>query len=267
MKKGFLLSILLILGCGGGDDSNIPNDNLLNKKIKSMTVISAECASPSESVWFYFDENGVLDYTQHQQINPFCDTVYTQSEEIVNLSTVFYEFFDDIIVATHNDDTIEVPINGYLDGVTLDNNGYPISQQIDCNRVAHYVWQNGNLVQRYYEEPNSYPNGCEPSLYFINYESNYEYSDQLRPYYFLNEFVGTFWRVPSAVMFLENHQLKGSTNLISTIQELDRITNYNYQFDSEGYPTVVTADINYLSSHASGGGSGYMLMEYEWYDY
>jgi len=270
MKKLLLLSALLIFACSSDNtsDPNIPNDNSLNKKIKSMTVISAECVNSTDSIWFYFDENGVLDYTQQQQINPFCDTVYTQSEEVGIQYTVFYEFFDDMIVATLNNDTIEVPINenGYWDGVVLDNDGYMVSQQIYCNRVAHYVWQNGNLVQQYYEEPDSYPNGCEPDLYYINYERNYEYNNQLRPYYFLNHFVGTVWIAPSAIIFSENNQPKGSINLISTVTEPDRVTNYNYQFDNQGYPTVVTADVNYLSSHFSGGGSGYMIMEFEWYD-
>ena len=139
MKKLLLLLALLIFACSSDNtsDLNIPNDNSLNKKIKSMTVISAECVTPTESVWFYFDQNGVLDYTQQQQINPFCDTVYAQSEEVGIQYTVFYEFFDDMIVATLNNDTIEVPINenGYWDGVDLDNNGYMVSQQIYCNRV------------------------------------------------------------------------------------------------------------------------------------
>ena len=232
MKKLFLLSALLIFACSSADDNNNSSNLTTQKLIESITVISPSCEN-TYNLWMFYDNQNRIGSFQTQYYETSCDLTADDNYEIVNWQINYDE---NIISLSAENNTAIFPINddGYYNDINLNFvNGYLISTTADApvynshNCGETFLWNNNNLVeQKTYLGAN-----CSEIQSTI-----YEYYEDINPIPFFRVSWHNEW---STAFMLSGIFGKQSQNLVSKITTSSGYNNFNYQFDDDGYPTVI----------------------------
>lgn len=247
MKKLLLLSVLVIFSCSGGDEGN-GNNNNSSKLVESITILSANTGMCN--YWFQYDNNSRIISFEWQNLS------YSSSGELVDESVIYLvnlEYIDNVVRLYGNDGFIgefALTENGHYDigGWNFDN-GYlqSIDYIHDDNECTEeYSWVNDNLVESY--------DSCEELA--GSARKQWEYSNHI------NKIEGFMWGLGDSsgyaiLQYLSGWRGRASQNLPSirkqctsgsdpnsTLNQGNCPTQYSethcsYEFDSQGYPTVI----------------------------
>ena len=246
MKKLILLLFIpLVFGCSEDDHNNNINSSRL---VESITILSAN--TTTGNYWFQYDDENRIIAFEVQKLS------YSSSGELVEESPIVVynmEYIDNVVQLYGNDSYIgefSLTENGHYD---LDNwnftNGYlqSINYLENDNECAEeYSWVNDNLVETY--------DSCEELSGAAR--KQWEYSNHTNK-------IGTFmwwWGGASGyaiLQYLSGWRGLASENLPSirkscysgsdpnlpmsqeNCQSQYSQTHYSYEFDSQGYPTII----------------------------
>lgn len=234
MKKLLLVSALFIFACSS-DVSNENNSSSLTeqKLIESITVISPSCEN-TYNLWMFYDNQNRIDSFQTQYYETSCDL--TDDDDNYDIVNWQINYDENIISLSAENNTATFPINedGHYNDINLNfTNGYLISTTADSPIYNPYncgllnVWNNNNLVEgKTYLGAN-----CSEIQSTI-----YEYYEDINPIPFFRVSWHNEW---STAFMLSGIFGKQSQNLVSKITTSSGYNNFNYQFDDEGYPSII----------------------------
>ena len=256
MKKLILLLFIpLIFACSdesSDSDNNNSNNPNVQKLIESITLISGDCLNPSQgNLWLNYDNQNRISSFQSQvfDINSGCNTL----DSNMQIREMEIEYTDDELILHYQNEALSFPVNdeGLLDdpnttfenGYLIAQNGNAIFNEGGCDIVLE--WVDNNLISSIQE---GWPDcGDDTSGGDINNSTFNEYYQNLNPIQYYtpsryNDFLN--------VLMMTGLFGKSSQNLIlsETWDNGNRINNYQYQFDNDGYPIEI-----YIESVSNSG--------------
>ena len=252
MKKGLLLSALLIFACTDDDASNEENTNPSNEKlIESVTFSSVQTCldyssfSSANTTNCNYNSDDLLTSFKFQNYDLECPNELLYDEQN---STIYIEHFDGYIMSGYSMGElvqIDLNANGYIDTIDTNDddvtivsnivydNGYISSLTRDNGSSGvNYIYQNGNLIRAEDISDDS----RETVITYTTFENKSKLFHPL------------FGGLSYPYVPLQNYYGKNNTNL-----PLTRVSNryyeegvsettttyYNYSFDNEGYVTFL----------------------------
>ena len=248
MKKLFYFFLAITVACSSGDDSsdnNDPdNDNSAERLIESITIISGNCENVY-NLWIFYDNLNRVASVQSQYVETNCN----------GEQGTFGEVYEVEFMYTDNNVTVTVPSIGNsfsypinVGGMLDDNEVTFVNNQLiyispnslfagDCG--VTYVWVENNLI-----EANYFMGDSENGIYCDGRQVNYEYYEDLN-------LIENFWIQQryywDTGLVLNGIAGRASKNLISKRTSISgpgnsnviETTNFQYQLDPDGYPTVI----------------------------
>lgn len=253
MKNLLYLFFITIIACSTRDDSSDNNDtennNSVGRLIESITVISADCEN-IQNVWFTYDDNNRVSSTQIQYIESDCNGEQGSYGEIYNVD---YIYTSNNVTLDTPFEQFQIPINS--EGLADDGNITFVDDFIininpnsilggDCG--VNYIWLENNLM-----ETISYQGASNNGSWCDGRRTIFEYSDNLN-------LVEHFW-ISKRFNFDTGLALNGafgksSEKLVSKSTSIyasgsTETTNFQYQLNSDGYPTVIYVNSSFGGSN------------------